>query len=121
MAAGGFRIDVEGMGSLITTLDEAEERMNRANDALKNSTPSDLGSRDIDAAGADFQDRWEHGIGKIAEFTESMVEALKQVKAVYSEIDNQTAEMFGGSTAGGAAPASTQAPSSRSRISDVLG
>lgn len=119
MTAGGFKIDVEGMGSLITTLDHAEERMNRANDSLKNSTPSDMGSRDIDAAGADFQDRWEHGISKIAEFTGSMVEALTQVKKVYTEIDDQTAQMFGGQTAGsggGALPAS-----SGSTITDVLG
>ncbi|MGH3517469.1 MAG: hypothetical protein ACRDQ7_08665 [Haloechinothrix sp.] len=119
MTAGGFTIDVEGVGSLINTLDHAEERMNRANDALKNLTPYGMGSRDIDAAGADFQDRWEYGIGKIADFTGSMVESLKQVKRVYMEIDDQAASTFGGSAAGGDG-AGAPAPSG-STITNTLG
>lgn len=116
MAAGGYQIDLEGVGSLINTLDHAEERMNSANNALKNSSPSDMGSRDIDAAGADFQDRWEHGISKIAEFTGSMVEALTQVRKAYADMDDQVSQMFGGGHGGGAPQ---QAPGSA--ITERLG
>lgn len=110
MAAGGYRIDLETVGSLINTLNHAEERMNSANDALKNSSPSDMGSRDIDAAGADFQDRWEHGISKIAEFTGSIGEALTQVRKAYADLDAQVAQGFGGGSGGGAGQSAANSP-----------
>jgi hypothetical protein len=49
-----------------------------ANNALKNSSPSDMGSRDTDSADGEFQDRWEYGIGKIAEFSGTVAEELSK-------------------------------------------
>jgi hypothetical protein len=61
----------------------------------------DVGEDEIDQAGAEFQERWEHGIGKIAEFTESIAGALGQVKEVYMAVDDLVAQEFGGGEAGG--------------------
>jgi hypothetical protein len=90
--SGGFRVDLDQMGSLITTLQQAKDRMTSANKALGESSPSDMGSRDIDSAGAEFQDRWKYGIGKIAEFSGTVTEGLTKAKDIYAEMETKLAD-----------------------------
>src|SRR4051794_38968813 len=120
--SGGYRVDLGRMGSLIKTMEQAKERMTNANNALKNSTPSDMGSRDIDSAGGAFQDRWEFGIGKIAEFSGTVAEGLTKAKEVYADMEAKVTESFGHSQ-GGQAGAVPPAPavSGQSEIGDRLG
>ncbi|GAA1966876.1 hypothetical protein [Amycolatopsis minnesotensis] len=118
--SGGYRVGLAEMGSLITTLGQAKERMTSANKALGDSSPVDMGSREIDTAGSDFQDRWEYGIGKIAEFSGSMVEALNAAKKLYQEMDDNVADMLRKSGGDGAAPAPVPEPGKRSAIADRL-
>lgn len=118
--SGGYRVGLDEMGSLITTLGQAKERMTSANKALGDSSPCDMGSREIDAAGKDFQDRWEYGIGKIAEFSGSMVEALNAAKKLYQEMDDKVAGMLRKSGGEGAAPPPAPETGKRSAIADRL-
>lgn len=90
----GFRVDLGELGRLTATLDQAADDMLSANDRLRDAAASDLGSRAIDSAGRAFQDRWEYGIGKIAEASDKMVEALRSTQRVYEETDRALAEMF---------------------------
>ncbi|MGH3621901.1 MAG: hypothetical protein ACRDQ5_08935 [Sciscionella sp.] len=106
------------MGSLTSTLDHAKERMTNANRSLKDSAPHDLGSADIDSAGAAFQDRWEYGIGKVAEFTGVMVESLTAVKKTYAEMEHKAAELFGQGSGDQRVPESQPQPSPISRRLD---
>lgn len=82
MPGGGYRVNLDQMISLITTLQQAKERLSNANNALKNSSATHMGSRDIDSAGGEFQDRWEYGIGKIAEFSGTVADGLSKAKQV---------------------------------------
>jgi hypothetical protein len=121
--SGGYRVDLGRMGSLITTLEQAKERMTNANNALKNSSPSDMGSRDIDSAGGEFQDRWEYGIGKIAEFSGTVAEGLSKAKQVYGEMEQKVVDALGhGQGQGGqpAPPPATAPPAGQSDIGDRL-
>jgi hypothetical protein len=90
----GYRLELGGMGRLIDQLDRAEERMNRANDNLRDSSAKDMGSFLIDQAGNAFQDRWEYGIGKLAECAGKMVEGLDATRKQYQQADQATAEYF---------------------------
>lgn len=85
--AWGYRLDVAGLSGLTDQLDHAEQNLTNANDALKNLAPEDLGSHGIDSAAGDFQDRWEYGIGKLAEAAGKMVESLKATSKQYDEIE----------------------------------
>jgi hypothetical protein len=116
--AAGYQVDLGQMGTLITTLQQAKEQMTNANKALAESSPNDLGSREIDAAGGEFQDRWKYGIGKIAEFSGAVVDGLTKAKQVYAEVETKTAEALGKTTGGQPAPAS---PAGQSPIADRLG
>ncbi|MGW7532607.1 hypothetical protein [Amycolatopsis sp. NPDC054798] len=69
--------------------------MTSANAKLKWSSPGELGSREIDSAGGEFQDRWEYGIGKIAEFSGTVAEGLSTAKQVYADMEKKVADQFG--------------------------
>jgi hypothetical protein len=106
----GYRLDLGGMGRLIDQLANAEERMTKANNNLRASTASDMGSLNVDRAGSDFQDRWEYGIGKLAESAGKMVEGLAATRKQYQQADQATAQYF---PAAGATPATDSAISRR--------
>ncbi|MCE7007987.1 hypothetical protein LWC34_34970 [Kibdelosporangium philippinense] len=92
----GYRLELGGMGKLIDQLAHAEERMTKANDNLRHSSAKDMGSFLIDQAGNAFQDRWEYGIGKLAECTGKMVDGLDATRKQYQQADQATAEYFPG-------------------------
>jgi hypothetical protein len=62
---------------LIATLSKAAERMHTASDRLRAASAADLGGGDLDHAAADFQSRWEYGIGKISQASEQMTDSLR--------------------------------------------
>jgi hypothetical protein len=100
----GYRLDVSGMNRLVDRLAEAEDRMTKANNALRGATAKDLGSFVLDRAGNDFRDRWEYGIGKLAESAEKVVEGLNATQKQYKDVDQATAQYFpagGGGGSGG--------------------
>lgn len=99
----GYRLQAQQMTGLISDLVEAAESIEGANNRLKDASPTELGSHEIDRAGRAFQDRWEHGTEKIAEATEGMVAALQQTQRAYQTIEDEIARIFP-STGGAATP-----------------
>lgn len=93
--SGGFQIDIDQVGGLVSTLEDAGDRMTRANNALKDLSPSDMGSDEIDESAGEFQDRWEHGIEKIIEFSASLTDGLRKARDLYVEIDGGAASALG--------------------------
>lgn len=107
---------------LIRNLDRSAEEMTAATRALRAASAQDLGSRAIDKAGKAFQDRWEHGIGKIAEAAGKMTKALAETKKDYENTERAVHQLFPNSgTAGGGAPAATPPPARESAITRGLG
>ncbi|RJQ89647.1 hypothetical protein D5S19_04145 [Amycolatopsis panacis] len=96
-------MDVGRLGSLIAMLEQAGERLSGANARLGELRSRDLGSRDVDAAGGEFRDRWGYGIRKIGEFSGVVAEGLSRAKQVYAEMEEKVAGAFG--KGGGGRPA----------------
>lgn len=119
--SGGFLVDVAALDQLITTLSEAAERMHAANDRLRAASAADLGGGDLDHAAADFQDRWEYGIGKIGQASEQMTDSLRQARDLYQQTDQAIAGLFPDQGTGTAAgPGWGTAPQMPSPISRAL-
>lgn len=107
----GYQIDLGEMKSLVSTLENAEESMKGADNALKDASPFDLGSAHLDSAGKAFQDAWEYGIGKIADLSGKMTEGLQGTLKTYQEAEDNISKLFpngsdsgGGSTGHGGTP-----------------
>jgi hypothetical protein len=93
--AGGYEVDLDEMGKLTTTLSQAKDRMTNSTKALADLSADDLGSEEIDKAADDFQDRLGYGIGKIADLSGSLVDALTKAKNVYAEMEQKVLDSFG--------------------------
>jgi uncharacterized protein YukE len=117
MTGGGFDVDLETLTKLVSSLEQASDRMTAANKALRSASATDLGSRDIDKAGGEVQDRWKHGIGKITEASKKITDGLRETQKVYREVEEAITKLFP-VPAGGAQIA--QGPATTSRISDRL-
>lgn len=91
---GGFLVDVAALDQLIATLSKAAERMHTASDRLRAASAADLGGGDLDHATADFQSRWEYGIGKISQASEQMTDSLREAAASYEHTDQIVATLF---------------------------
>lgn len=92
--ADGYQLDLSGLARLVDQLAHAEDRMNSANNSLRDAGVHDLGSKDIDHAGAAFQDRWEYGTGKLAKAAGKMVEGLSATKKQYGDAEDNIARYF---------------------------
>jgi uncharacterized protein YukE len=118
----GFQVDVPGLRQLIASLSEAADRMRAANNRLRAVSAADLGSGDLDCAAADFQDRWEYGIGKISDASEKMTDSLREARQLYEQTDQAIATLFPdpGATGPAADGSGRAAPDERSPISRAL-
>ncbi|MGO1048662.1 WXG100 family type VII secretion target [Crossiella sp. CA198] len=105
--------------ALIKNLDRSAEEMTRATSALRGASAQELGSRAIDKAGKAFQDRWDHGICKIAEATEKMTKALAETKKDYEHTERAVHQLF--LSGGGGQGAQAPPPARESAITRGLG
>lgn len=103
---GGFRVGLDHLSELIGRLDRAADQISSANNQLREASESQLGHGDLDSACAEFQERWEYGIGRIRESTERLVPSLQQARRTYAEADVFRLEGVGGGEAGGQAAGS---------------
>lgn len=90
----GYLVDIAELGGLVDDLAGVAQQIVDANAALRGVAPSGLGSAAIDAAGARFQERWEHGTGKVADAAEAMVGSLRQTQRDYERIEQEVARLF---------------------------
>jgi hypothetical protein len=109
----GYRLSLSGMGKLIDQLAQAEDRMTKANNGLRSSTAQDLGSLVVDQAGGAFQDRWEYGIGKLAESARKMVDGLAATRKHYQDAEQAIAQFFPNSGAAALTAAQANSPITR--------
>ena len=102
--SSGYQIDLGELGSLITTLRDAKDSMDSANNALKDASARDLGTSGLDGAGGDFQDKWGYGIGQIADLSGKMTTGLSDTQKTYQNAEDSISKLFpnpGGSSGGG--------------------
>ncbi|SDD39137.1 hypothetical protein [Actinokineospora iranica] len=116
----GYQVEIEGLGRLIQTLETAADSITDANNRLKDASPSDLGSAELDRAGGDFQDRWEHGTKKLAEAAGNVTEGMQVTKKAYEEIEKALTEVFS-TMAGAFSGGGSGEGSGNSEISSRLG
>ncbi|MCB5909745.1 type VII secretion target [Streptomyces pinistramenti] len=102
-----FKVDVQELGSLAARLEHCTESMKHASSDLRSASTGDLGSADIDKAGAEFKSSWEYGIDQITQLTDAIKKGLQTTARAYNETDSAIQQALdkgnrqhGGSSAG---------------------
>lgn len=89
----GYAVKVDELGKLIADLDTAADRMADANRKLGGGGAfGSLGHAELGRAGAEFEEAWAYGIGRLGDAAVGITERLKQAKGKYEQIEAQ----FGG-------------------------
>lgn len=121
----GFQVDMGQLAQLVSALSDAKDAMSSADDALKDASPSDLGSASLDSAGGSFRDKWTYGIGKLADLAHDMTGGLEATKKAYHECESAIADAFGKASGGAAgavgAAAGSAVGAGASQIAQRLG
>ncbi|WP_348949036.1 hypothetical protein [Amycolatopsis melonis] len=89
----GYAVKVSELGKLIGDLDTAAARMTDANRKLGGGGAfGSLGTAELGKAGAEFEEAWGYGIGRLGEAASEITERLKRAKEKYERIEAE----FGG-------------------------
>ena len=108
-------IDVTAVGTLASTLNTASSDMSAALGILESVGGGDLGSTELNRAAAEFRDRWQYGIARMAKETGGLAEALVEACAAYAaQVEAEVAALSATGTAlpdPDAAPATVPASS----------
>lgn len=89
----GYAVKVSELGKLVGDLDTAAARMTDANRKLGGGGAfGSLGTAELGKAGAEFEEAWGYGIGRLGEAASEITERLKRAKEKYERIEAE----FGG-------------------------
>lgn len=103
MATDYFNTDTEELGRFRKTLEDAKTELDNVRKWMQDVTAEGIGTKDLDAACAEFHEHWKYGSEQIAELTGKFAESVNQSKANYEEVDRALEEGFRKAAAEGGA------------------
>ena len=84
----GYAVKVEELGELIDDLDTAASGMADANKKLGGGGAfGSLGTAELGKAGAEFEEAWGYGIGRLGDAAAEITERLREAKRKYEQIE----------------------------------
>ncbi|QWF80672.1 WXG100 family type VII secretion target [Amycolatopsis sp. CA-230715] len=90
--AGFFQVDVDALQRFTTSLQQSREHMETALNALRSTGAGQVGTKDLDEAADDFQDRWRYGLGQLKDKITHTNEGVDKAHHAYRETDDQLAK-----------------------------
>ena len=110
---GTFRVDIEELGRISQRLDEGITGMHTAMQKMNQATADQLGHESLDSACADFQSKWNYGIGQIAKLATSIRGSIDATAHSYRTCEMGIQQALSKGTESGSV-ASSRASSSKS-------
>jgi hypothetical protein len=89
-----FRTDTEELGRFRKTLESAKAELDNVRKLMQDVSAEGIGTKDLDAACAEFHEHWKYGSEQIAELTGKFAEGVNQSQANYEEVDKALEEGF---------------------------
>ncbi|URN13376.1 type VII secretion target [Streptomyces radiopugnans] len=92
----GGRLNVEQteLDDLLKQLNTSRDQMRKALNALRDIGPKSTGSKALDNACEEIHDSWDDAIGKIADGTDAIEDALRSTKNNYAATERAIREAF---------------------------
>ncbi|MGH3757604.1 hypothetical protein [Actinophytocola sp.] len=91
----GFTVELDRLSELVAMVGSAADQIGAATGRLREAGESRLGHEDLDSAGQEFQERWEHGVSRLREATQQLAPALGAARQQYANQDSVHAIRLG--------------------------
>jgi hypothetical protein len=90
-----FKVDIDGLGQVITSLATAESAMQEAMQAMHSTGGADMvGTKKLDETCNDFQRHWKYGFEQIHKDIAGVLEGLAASRENYAQVDQALATLF---------------------------
>ncbi|GGZ39134.1 type VII secretion target [Streptomyces poonensis] len=96
-----FKTDTEELGRFRKTLENAKAELDNVRKLMQDVSAEGIGTKELDAACAEFHEHWKYGSEQIAEMTGKFAEGVNQSRANYEEVDKALEEGFAKAAAQG--------------------
>jgi hypothetical protein len=94
-----FRVDAGQLDQLARQLGESTGSMAAAMRSMESTGPKTTGSKRLDHACDDFQEKWEYGLKQLAQTVEAVTKGLDQTVAAYRQTEAALTAMYQGASA----------------------
>lgn len=84
-----YKVEFEALARLVVDLAECADGMRSAMRKMKDIGPKGAGSADLEQACDDFQEKWDHGIGLIADATSGIAEKVAQSGRLFQGLEDE--------------------------------
>ncbi len=91
---GYFRVEVTELDRLLQQLNQAQDDLRTALDAMRDIGPKSTGSKSLDHACDDFHDSWHDAIKLISDGTGKLEEKLRETTKAYTETEQAICDAF---------------------------
>lgn len=93
--SGGYKVKLEELGKLITTLEDGAQDVREANKTLAALGQLDmLGHESLKKAAHEFEEDWRYGLDKLDEAAAEVIERLRVAKRNYQELEEANSDLF---------------------------
>ncbi|GGS68360.1 hypothetical protein GCM10010238_66320 [Streptomyces griseoviridis] len=89
-----FKTDTAELARFRTTLENARAELDNVRTWMRDVSAEGIGTKELDAACAEFHAHWTYGSEQLAELTGKFAEGVNQSRADYEEVDRALEEGF---------------------------
>ena len=90
-----YQVDLDALGQVISSLDQAEQLMGEALSAMQadggnffsNLSGGTLGTEQLDSACSGFQSTWSYGLGQLQNDIKDVVQGVQQNRQAYEQVE----------------------------------
>ena len=90
-----FKVDLDVLGRMTTTLQDAGEQMEQALQALGAAEDGQIGPQVLAGAAKDLQSTWKYGLGQLQQAISECTEGVTKVHQNYQETEQGIAQSLG--------------------------
>ena len=87
-----YKVDLDVLGRMTETLQDAGEEMGQALQALGGEDGGQIGPSVLTSAAGDFQNTWKYGLGQLAAAIKECTEGIDKVRTAYADTEQGVAQ-----------------------------
>lgn len=82
-----FEVDLAALARFIESLNQSDDHMNEALNAMNGAPVGQIGSAALNRAAGDFHDTWQYGVGQIHSKVQDTTKGVKAAHDNYAQVE----------------------------------